>query len=69
MKTNKSPQPDSIYPKVLKETKNERANILVSIFNKSLQQGLVPADWKTVNITPIFKKTTKNYLGITGSLV
>ena len=43
-------------PKVLNETKYEIANNLVSIFNKSLQQGLALADWKTANVTPMFKK-------------
>ena len=54
MKTNKSPGPDNIYPKVLKETKNEIANTLKTIFNLSLHQGTVHADWKSGNVTPIF---------------
>ena len=56
MKTNKSPGPDEIYPRILKETKFEIVNALKSLFNLSLQQGLVPADWKAANVTPIFKK-------------
>ncbi len=56
MKTNKSPGPDDIYPKILKERKNETVGGLTSLFNKSLSQGLGPADWKTANVTQIFKK-------------
>ena len=56
MKTNKRPGSDNICPKVLKENKNEIANILVSIFNKSLQQGIVLANRKTANVTSFFFK-------------
>ncbi len=63
MKTNKSPGPDDIYPKILKETKNEIVGTLTSLFNKSLSQGLVPADWKTANVTPVFKKGARNISG------
>ena len=63
LKVNKSPGPDNIFPRILKETKNEIVNSLTSIFNKSLQQGIVPADWKTANVTPIFKKGDRNCPG------
>ena len=39
LKINKSPGPDNIFPKNLKETKNEIVHSLTSIFNKSIQQG------------------------------
>jgi hypothetical protein len=63
MKTNKSPGPDNIYPKVLKETKSEIVDTLKTVFNLSLRQGTVPADWKTANVTPIFKKGDRNTPG------
>ncbi len=44
MKTNKSPGPDNIYPRVVKETKRETADALKTIFNLSLWQGSVPAE-------------------------
>ena len=56
LKTNKSPGPDEIYPKILKETKHEIVGALKSLFNSSIQQGFVPADWKAANVTPIYKK-------------
>ncbi len=62
-KSNKSPGPDNIYPIILIEAKDEIAGALTSLFNMSLQQGLVPADWKTVNVTPIFKKGNRNIPG------
>ncbi len=30
------------------------------IFRRSLDEGEVPEDWKTANVTPIFKKGTKS---------
>ncbi len=60
MKSNKSPGPDNIYSIILRETKNEIAGALASLFNMSLRQGLVPADWKTANVTLIFKKGDRN---------
>ena len=29
---------------------------LAIIFNKSLEEGVVPEDWRVANINPIFKK-------------
>jgi len=33
---------------------------LFTIFRKSLDEGLVPDDWKSANISPIFKKGNRN---------
>ncbi len=56
MKTNESPGPDNLYPRVLKETKSEIGDALKTVLNLSLRQGSVPAHWKAANVTPIFKK-------------
>ena len=34
----------------------ELAPALALIFSKSMEEGVVPADWRTANVTPIFKK-------------
>ncbi len=65
MKTNKSPRPDNIYPKILKEGENKIVSGLASLFDKSLRQGLVSTDWKTAN-TPT--KVREIYQGIAGPL-
>lgn len=53
---NKAPGPDKIYPKVIKELSEIIACPLSMIFNKSLNEGIVPEDWKMANVTSIFKK-------------
>ena len=30
------------------------------MFNVSLEEGIVPSDWKDANITPLFKKGSRN---------
>ena len=59
LKICKSPGPDKIYPRLLKEIKHVIACQLTSIFNKSIETGVVPEDWKMANVTPIFKKGDK----------
>jgi hypothetical protein len=38
------------------ELNEELAPVLTAIFNKSLDSGVVPEDWREANVTPIFKK-------------
>ena len=52
----KASGPDMIPARFLKECAEDLAPILVIIFNKSLQTGTVPDDWKTANVSAVFKK-------------
>lgn len=52
----KAQGPDGIHPKILYEMRNELAEPLAILFNKSLTEGFVPEDWKQGQITPIYKK-------------
>jgi hypothetical protein len=36
------------------------APALARIFTNSMEEGVVPADWKEANVTPIFKKGAKS---------
>ena len=56
LKPNKSPGPDEIHPKVLKELSRELAHPMTLLFNKSLSDGVVPSAWKVAEVRPIFKK-------------
>ena len=56
---NKASGPDSIPARILKELADEIAPLLTTIFNKSLEQGEVPTDWRKANVTAIYKKGDK----------
>ena len=57
---SKAQGPDKIPPRVLKELSEELALPLCILFNKSLESGEVPEDWKTAVVTAIFKKGTRS---------
>jgi len=57
--TDKSQGPDEIHPIVLKECSNSLAEPLLLIFMKSYETGILPEDWKTAHVVPIFKKRKK----------
>ena len=56
MKDNKSPGVDGIPPKRVEQISTP----LAKLFNLSLEQGIAPSEWKEANITPLFKKGSKN---------
>ena len=59
LKPNKSPGPDNLGPRLLKEQAEDIAPVLLMIFRKSLAAGEVPDDWRTANVTLAFKKGQK----------
>ena len=61
-KTNprKATGPDNIPACILKDCSSELAPILIIIFNKSLQEGTVPEDWRHANVTAIYRKGTRH---------
>ena len=57
---NKSPGPDNIHPRILKELCTELAEPITIIFLKSIDAGQLPSSWKDGHIIPIFKKGNKH---------
>ena len=57
---NKSPGVDGIPSKLLKEIVEQISAPLAKLFNLSLEEGIVPSEWKEANITPLFKKGSRN---------
>ena len=55
MKDNKSPGVDRIPPKLLLEIVEQITIPLATVFNLSLEEGVVPLEWKEANIIPLFK--------------
>ena len=60
LNVNKACGPDKLYPRILKELSDVITKPLHIIFNKTLKEGRVPNDWKLANVTPIFKKGSRN---------
>lgn len=59
LNVTKTPGPDGIHPRFLRETAEELSLPLSIIFKESLESGKMPSDWKSANITPIHKKGSK----------
>jgi hypothetical protein len=56
---NKAAGPDQIKPRALKVLATEIAPILTIIFQIFLESGVVPSDWKTAHVAPVYKKGPK----------
>ncbi|KAJ7400179.1 RNA-directed DNA polymerase from mobile element jockey [Pitangus sulphuratus] len=55
----KSMRSYEIHPRILKELADVIAKPVSMIFEQSWESREVPADWKLVNIAPVFKKGKK----------
>lgn len=51
LKKNKSLVPDEIFPLVLKEPKKVTSRPLTDIFERSVNSGYVPNQWRVANVT------------------
>ena len=60
LKRNKSPGPDELHPRIIKELMEELLEPLSIIFSSSFSEGQVPQDWKVANVTAIYKKGCKS---------
>ena len=60
MAINKSPGPDGIHSRVLREAHEEVCEPLRMIFTKLLREGSVPKSWKQATAVPIFKEGKKS---------
>ena len=59
LQPSKSPGPDNLHPRILKELADVLSEPLAILFMKSLETEDLPKDWKSANVTPIFKKGSK----------
>ena len=63
LRRNAAPGPDGIKPALLQDLGESILAPLEIIFNKAMETGQSPEDWKTAYITPIHKKGTKGNPG------
>ena len=57
---NKAAGPDCISSRILKALADELYRPLAALYQNSLNSGLVPNQWKSALVTPIFKKGDKH---------
>jgi len=62
LNTHKACGPDQIYPRLLKEGADVLAPSLAKLFNKSLCDGVLSQDWVSANVTPVYKKSSKQHV-------
>ena len=62
MKENKSPGVDGISPKILKAIVEQISMPLAHVFNMSLQEGIVPLEWKEQTLFLYSKKIQETSL-------
>ena len=55
--------PDKIGPQLLQELVKEISSPLATVMRKTLEEGSVPDDWRTANVSPIYKKGPKHSPG------
>ena len=56
-------RPDLLHPRVLRTLEDMHCGPLNHIFNKSAETGIIPADWKSANVTSIHKKGNREEPG------
>jgi hypothetical protein len=56
IKERKACGPDMLPARVLKELADEITPYITAIFRRSMELGAVPTDWKSANVTAIYKK-------------
>ena len=57
---HKTTGPDEICGRVLTELSTTMSRPLTLIFQKTLETGKIPYDWKHANVCPVFKKRDKH---------
>ena len=63
LNANKSPGPDNFHPKLLKLSAVSLAKPFKLLFDKTIEEGVIPDDFKIAEVRPIFKKGDKSNPG------
>ena len=60
LRITSSPGPDGFHPRILKELASVLSVPLCKLFQKSMETGVLPVDWKVAEVVPIFKKGSRS---------
>ena len=62
IKVDKAAGPDELPNKVLQECASEITPAITAIFQKSVDSGELPEDWRDANVAPVYKKGDRHTL-------
>ena len=60
LRTDKAQGPDNVSPRLLARIAEQIAKPVHRIFKKSLEEGILPLEWKSAAVSPIHKSGNKN---------
>ena len=60
LKPNKASGPDNIQARFLRVTSDQLSPALILIFQASIEQGVVPNDWRHAKVAPLYKSGKSN---------
>ena len=63
LKLTAAPGPYKIWARVAHDLATELSIPLAMIYTKCMEEGVVPEEWKLVNVTPIYKKASNGLPG------
>lgn len=69
LRHDKAPGTDDLYPRFLKEISAEISKPLTLIMKRSLDENVVPEEWRTANVSPVYKKSSRGRWTTTDQLV
>ena len=61
--------PDCMCARLLKEGAEQLAPSLVNLFNHSVNNGILPVDWVSPNVTPVYIRKVRNNVFLTTYLL
>ena len=60
LREDKSVGADELSPRLLKQIQEEIRLPILHIWKKSLDEGIIPRDWKIANVSPIHRKGSRS---------
>jgi len=60
LRADKTPGNDALSSRLLRKIQEELIRPLFILYTKSLRNGSIPEDWRTANVTSIFKISSRN---------
>jgi hypothetical protein len=63
LKIDKSPGPDNMHPRILRELSNILSEPLSIIYSNSFTNSVCPDEWRCANVIALFKKGDHKYAG------